>query len=361
MGVKFTVPATELAVTIMMFVMVFLMPLADHIICSKLGISLRDGVSENPKADDLLHIRKIILVGIFMVYLAILGYVAFFSRSAANDYLLHISFYQDLSNSIKIDYGVLELIKILFTKGPGEALSHVKIVNMDDFMQVYLNIVMFVPMGYLLPYVFDWYRRSHITAKVTFTSFLATLLIENIQLITKLGFYDCDDIISNTFGGFLGQHFYIMFAYVLVHPDFRKEALSRLKWRIRSLKSAFHPFYSKLHVARITVYAQDKDEVREFYEDKLGFRLKKAIDISEDETNYLFDFRKNQIEVRCSPSYKDLPLQNIVLACNNSEFLKEKLDKHGISCSGYEEDPYTGLRIFTFMGPDEVYFTIIEE
>ena len=199
------------------------------------------------------------------------------------------------------------------------------------------------------------------TAAVVVTYNRKDLLIENIQLITKLGFYDCDDIISNTFGGFLGQLFYIMFAYVLVHPDFRKEALSRLEWRIRSLKSAFHPFYSKLHVARITVYAQDKEEVREFYEDKLGFRLKKAIDISEDETNYLFDFRKNQIEVRCSPAYKDLPLQNIVLACNNSEFLKEKLDKQGISCSGYEEDPYTGLRIFTFMGPDEVYFTIIEE
>ena len=361
MGVKFTVPTTEIAVTIMMFVMVFLMPLTDHIICSKLGINLRDGVSENPNADKLLHIRKIILIGIFILYLTMLGYVAFFSRHAANDYLLHISFYQDLSNSIKIDYGVLELIKILFTKGPSEALSHVKIVNMDDFMQVYLNVVMFVPMGYLLPYVFDWYRRSHITLKVTFTSFLVTMLIENLQLITKLGFYDCDDLISNTFGGFLGSLFYIMFAYVLVHPDFRKETFSRLVWRIKSMKTAFHPFYSKLHVARITVYAQDKEEVREFYVDKLGFRLKKAIDVSEDETNYLFDFRRNQIEVRCSPAYKDLPLQNIVLACNNSEYLKEKLDKHGISCSAYEEDPYTGLRIFTFMGPDEVYFTIIEE
>ena len=361
MGVKFTVPSTEIAVTVMMFVMVLIMPLCDHLICSKLGLSLRDGVSENPNADHLLHIRKRILIFIFLLYLAMLGYVAFFSRSAAKDYLLHISFYEDLSNSIKIDYGILELIKLFFTQGPSAALSHVKIVNMDDFMQVYLNVVMFVPMGYLLPYVFDWYRRNHMMLKVVFTSFLTTLLIENIQLITKLGFYDCDDIISNTFGGFLGACFYLMFAYVLVHPNFRKEFWDIWRWRFRSRKSIFHPFYNRLHVARVTIYAHDKEEIREFYEDKLGFRKKAMIVQSEDETDYLFDFGKNQVEVRCSPAYKDLPLQNIVLACNNSEYLKKELEKQGISCSKYEEDPYTHLRIFNFMGPDEVYFTIIEE
>ncbi len=361
MGVKFTVASTELAVTIMMFVMVFLMPLCDHIICSKLGLSLRDGVSKNLIADELLHIRKRILVYIFLAYLVLLSYVAFFSRSAAQDYLLHISFYEDLSNSVKIDYGILELIKHFFTDGPSEALSHVKIVNMDDLMQVYLNVVMFVPMGYLLPYVFDWYRRNNMMIKVVFTSFLTSLLIENIQLITKLGFYDCDDLISNTLGGFIGACFYVMFAYVLVHPDFRKEFWNRRLWRFKSRKTAFHPFYSKLHVSRVTVYAHDREEVKEFYEKKLGFRLRSSIEHSEEETDYLFDFGRNQVEVHCSPAYKDLPLQNIVMACNNSEYLKKSLEKSGIDCSEYEEDPYTGLRIFTFMGPDEVYFTIIEE
>ena len=135
MGVKFTAVSIETAATVMMFMMVFLMPLIDHLICSKLGLNLRDGVSENPKADDLLHLRKMILILIFIAYLALLGYVAFFSRSAADDYLLHISFYEDLNNSVKIDYGILELIKLFFTEGPASALSHVKIVNMDDLMQ----------------------------------------------------------------------------------------------------------------------------------------------------------------------------------------------------------------------------------
>jgi len=111
----------------------------------------------------------------------------------------------------------------------------------------------------------------------------------------------------------------------------------------------------------VTVYAHDREEVKEFYENKLGFRLRSSIEHSEEETDYLFDFGRNQVEVHCSPAYKDLPLQNIVMACNNSEYLKESLEKSGIDCSEYEEDPYTGLRIFTFMGPDEVYFTIIEE
>ena len=55
-----------------------------------------------------------------------LFYVAFFSRSAAADYLVHISLYEDLANAIKIDFGILGLLKVLFTEGLSAAMAHVR-------------------------------------------------------------------------------------------------------------------------------------------------------------------------------------------------------------------------------------------
>lgn len=360
MGADFSGITINISVTILMIVMVVFMPLVDRFICRKLGVSLTDGISTNPDADRILHIRKILLIFVFIVYLGAVAYVAFLSRQAADDYLIHINLYKNLTSAIHIDFGILGLINAIFTQGFSAALQHVQIYSLESINQVYLNIVMFVPMGYLLPYVFDWYRR-HIRFRTVVTCFLASLLIENLQLITKLGFYDMDDIFSNTFGGFVGQWFYVVFAYVLTHPDFRQEFKKIRRWRTRAKDRAIYPFFSKIHVLRITLFATDQKEVFDFYGKKLGFRLKKLIPRGENDGDYLFDFGRNQIEIKCSDEYRDLLPQRITIACNNSEYLKKNLEKHGIQTSGYMADPYSGLRTFSFEGPDKTEITIIEE
>ena len=170
-----------------------------------------------------------------------------------------------------------------------------------------------------------------------------------------------DDIITNTLGGLIGQSFYVLFAYVLTHPDFRKEWKQLRRWRSRSRNRAFYPFFSKIDVLRITLLASDKDEVFSFYEEKLGLRLKKLVFVDEKNSYYLFEIGKNQIEIHCSPDFKDIHDQNVTIACNNSEYLKKNLEKHGIATGDYQTDPYTGLRIFSFIGPDRTSITIIEE
>lgn len=359
-NVNLTGVSTNIMVTILMFIMVFLMPFVDRKICKYLEIPLDDRASRNPKADSLLHIRKIILIFVFLLYLAAVAYVTFFSRSAADDYLVHIALYQSLANSIRIDYGILEFFNSILYEGLGSALSHIHVISREGIVQVYLNIVMFVPMGYLLPYVFDWFRR-HITSRTVIASFLASFAIENLQLITRHGYYDIDDLFSNTLGGFIGQGLYMMFAYFLTHPDFRKEWKNLKRWRQRAKDRAIYPFFSRIRVMRVTLYATDKKEVFDFYGKKLGFRLKKLIADTDDTADYLSDFGKNQIEIRCSGQYKNLPVQNVTIACNNSEYLKKNLEKHGISTSDYVDDPYTGLRTFSFLAPDDTVITIIEE
>ena len=359
MGVHFTDVTTNILATVFMFIMVFFMPLVDLIISKKLGISLDDSLSDNPKADHYLHIRKLVLIGIFIVYLLIVGYVTFFSRSASNDYLIHISLFQDLLNSVNIDYGLFNFIKVLFTEGPKIAFSHVKIVNFDDLSQVYLNVVMFVPMGYLLPYVFDFFRKK-IRLRVTITSFLLSVLIENLQLITKLGFYDTDDIISNTLGGFIGANLYIMFAYVLAHPNFRKELRAKFKWTFKARNKAMYPFISHSHLQRVTLLGSDKEAILDFYQNKLGLFLINMKEFDED-TFYLFDYNGTQIEFHCHDSYTNMHPQNVIIACNNSQNLKKRLEEFNIQTSEYRNDPYTNLRSFLIFAPENVTITIIEE
>ena len=76
---------------------------------------------------------------------------------------------------------------------------------------------------------------------------------------------------------------------------------------------------------------------------------------------YLFELGKTQIEIRCIKSLPSVPLQEVTIACNNSERLKKRLDSQGIKTTEYKADPYTGLRAFSFGAPDGVKITMIEE
>lgn len=64
------------------------------------------------------------------------------------------------------------------------------------------NVVMFVPLGFLLPWVFPKLRNFFIG---TAFSALCIILIELIQLFTLLGCCDIDDFILNMVGALIGR------------------------------------------------------------------------------------------------------------------------------------------------------------
>lgn len=353
--------STNILVTVLMVAMVIVFPAVDTAVCRKLGVSLSDRLSSNPDADRLLHLRKYLLIGIFVLYLLGVSYVTFFSRNAAKDYLLHISFMEGFISSFNIDLGILGFLNMILQKGLPEAISHVKVNNFENIYQVYLNTCMFVPLGFLLPYVFDRYRKNG-RRKILVTSFLASLAIENIQLVTRMGYYDIDDLFTNTLGGLIGYLLYIAFAYIITNPNWRQDLKEYNRWRFHFRNRALSPYFRRFHVSRTTLLASDREAVKSFYGDKLGFFLRKTVEDGEGElTGYLFEFGKTQLEIRCSKAYAGMPEQQLTIACNNSEYLKRRLGKHQIDVSSYEEDPYTGLRTFSFEGPDRTIVTIIEE
>ena len=68
-----------------------------------------------------------------------------------------------------------------------------------------LNVLLFVPLGYLLPSVAAFFRRWW---KVVLLGLAASLTIETVQLITHLGWFDASDLLHNTVGALIGYGLY---------------------------------------------------------------------------------------------------------------------------------------------------------
>lgn len=77
------------------------------------------------------------------------------------------------------------------------------IVNKSENMwkQILYNIVVFVPWGILLPLLYTKARQWKITI---LSATIFSLVIELIQLIFRLGFFEFDDIFNNVLGTFIG-------------------------------------------------------------------------------------------------------------------------------------------------------------
>lgn len=73
------------------------------------------------------------------------------------------------------------------------------------------NILVFAPFGMLVPII---RRKKSYALHVLFATLLFSLFIETVQLFTKVGVFDVDDLIMNTIGGVLG---YFMYGIVKIY------------------------------------------------------------------------------------------------------------------------------------------------
>ena len=353
--------STNILVTVLVAVLVLFLPWLDRRICARLGLNLQHGVSENRHADALLRLRQLLLFLVFAVYIAAYAYLVFFSRAASESYLVHIAPFADLQKAIDTDNGLFDILVILFTQGFQSAISHVRVVKFEDIAQVYLNVMLYVPMGYLLPYVFEFFRtRANVRPVVA--CFVISFVTENLQLIFKRGYYDMDDLLANTLGGLIGQLLFISVAYVVTHPEWRSELASFRRWQKSARRSPLYPFARRIGLSRTTLLGTDEDEVYYFYVTKLGFRPRKqlSVDLSIG-TDFLFEMGKTQVEVHCSNRPDKLPPQFLTFSADNLPRLKRRLKKKNVETGDFENDPYTGQRTLTFPGPDGVLITVIEE
>lgn len=81
------------------------------------------------------------------------------------------------------------------------------------------NVAAFFPFGFILP-IIGKQKRS--LWKVTVLGFLLSLTVELLQLISRVGSCDVDDLILNTLGAFLGY-----LAFAVCHVWWKRSAINR--------------------------------------------------------------------------------------------------------------------------------------
>ena len=125
---------------------------------------------------------------VFIAYLLLLAYLLFFSSTYGRT--MEMGYRYNLKPFLEIRRGLENIDKVGY---------RYVIVNIAG------NIAAFMPFGFLLPMLTE--RRIH-TGHALINTFLLSLCAETIQLLSRTGAFDVDDLILNTAGGVLGYWCY---------------------------------------------------------------------------------------------------------------------------------------------------------
>lgn len=130
--------------------------------------------------------HKAVMKLLFIIYMCVLVYVVFFAeamgRTPQDGYVYNLTTLKEIKRFMKYIWD-------------NDALGRAARLN------IFGNIIAFIPFGIYLPYT----SESKLGFISTFLyTFSLSLTIELVQLITKVGSCDVDDIILNALGGVIG-------------------------------------------------------------------------------------------------------------------------------------------------------------
>lgn len=77
--------------------------------------------------------------------------------------------------------------------------------------QIVLNILLYIPLGYLLPFLWPSLQKGAVSWKVVLSGFICSAATEISQLIFRIGWFEFDDMIHNTLGCLIG---YLMYSFI---------------------------------------------------------------------------------------------------------------------------------------------------
>lgn len=121
-----------------------------------------------------------------VLYAVVCVYVLFVMRDPGKAAKVNLEPFRVLQRAIQIGDGI-----------------HVR--SWGQLRIILLNILLFVPFGYLLPVL---WKKADRWWKTMLLGFALSLTVELLQLVTRLGMFDVDDLINNTIGAGVG---YLLF------------------------------------------------------------------------------------------------------------------------------------------------------
>lgn len=143
---------------------------------------------------------------LLVIYLMVLGYLVFFSKEFGRN------------GNTNMHYNLIPLKTIT------NYFKYREVITFKTFaINIAGNILAFVPFGLILPLVFKKKSTRYYGHITLLWSFLLSLFIEIIQILSAVGTFDVDDLLLNTLGGFVG---YIV--YLIIRTAYRN-AIKRSK------------------------------------------------------------------------------------------------------------------------------------
>lgn len=121
----------------------------------------------------------------FIIYLAVLVYFLFFAEAYGRTLV---------GRTYRYNLEPLKEIKRFL-------IHHRELGILNVLTNLVGNILAFVPFGAILPVIKKDMRKFYLVVLLTFEF---SFLVETIQLISKVGSFDVDDMILNTLGGAIG-------------------------------------------------------------------------------------------------------------------------------------------------------------
>ncbi|MCQ2567746.1 MAG: VanZ family protein [Mogibacterium sp.] len=146
----------------------------------------------------LSYARKSVRTGLLAVYVIAVLAITLGTRKV-ND-VTHVIF----DPFVVYERTIKSVLQGWRTGGWAEAWKHLGWYK-GQLSSIGLNVLLFVPLGHLVPSIMMRFDRWW---KVLLLGFMSSLLIETVQLITKLGWFDASDLLHNTLGALMGYWIY---------------------------------------------------------------------------------------------------------------------------------------------------------
>lgn len=141
---------------------------------------------------------KVLAFVIFLFYIYLLIKNSIFTRLIAKNYMRSISIVPFKSNAFNFE-AYRDGLSIMFSTG---------------FKTLIGPIIMFIPLGFLLPFIIKGDRHFF---KIFYISFFSSLSLELLQYITKTGISSIDDLLLNVIGATLGYLFYKVLRFAFIY------------------------------------------------------------------------------------------------------------------------------------------------
>lgn len=154
-------------------------------------------------------LKEYLFLGIIAIVMFAIGYIIIYKKIMKGTKTISKSKF--VLYGISIAYIIVVIGATFLSRGNGYGTINLHLfssyrqaynqMQISLFRNIILNILLFVPLGFLLPFYSKKLQKSYITILV---GVVTTLVIEIIQYITGMGIFEIDDIFNNTVGTIIG-------------------------------------------------------------------------------------------------------------------------------------------------------------